>query len=290
MDAHLHWNLIQDITQLFDYPFMVNAFRAGTIVAVTSAVVGWFMVLRRQTFAGHTLAVVGFPGATGAALLGISVTYGFFVFCIAAALIIAVFSETGQGHAAAGAVIGTVQAFALATGFLFVALSPSNVSGAQALLFGSFIGITDGEVVQLLIGAVVVLVAIGFMGRPLLFASVDPEVASARGVRVGVLAVVFLLVLGVSAAEASLIAGSLLVFALLVLPAATAEVLVARPALSLAIAVVIGLVVTWLSLAMSYYNDYPIGFHITSLAFGAYVLAQAWRRLPRLGLLLTRPS
>lgn len=290
MEPHLTWNFVQDVSQLFDYPFMVNAFRAGTIVAITAAVVGWFMVLRRQTFGGHTLATVGFPGAAGAALIGVSVTYGFFAFCIGAALIISAFSHSGRGYNEESAVIGTVQAFALATGFLFVALSHRNVSAVQALLFGSFIGITNAQVVELLVGSAIVLGVVGFMARPLLFASVDPDVAAARGVPVRALGIVFLVVLGVSAAEASQIAGSLLVFALLALPAATAESLVTRPALSLAIAVAVGLIVTWLSLAMSYYNDYPIGFHITSLAFGAYVLAQAWRRLPRLNLRLRSTS
>jgi zinc/manganese transport system permease protein len=283
MNPHLSWDLYRDVAQLFDYPFMVNAYRAGTIVAVTAAVVGWFMVLRRQTFGGHTLAVVGFPGAAGAILIGVSATYGFFAFSICAALVIAVFSQSGR-RGEESAVIGTVQALALAFGFLFVSLSHRNVTGAQALLFGSFIGITNAQVMQLLVGAIIVLAIVGFMGRPLLFASIDPDVAAARGVPVRVLAVVFLLVLAVAAAEASQVTGSLLVFALLVLPAASAEVLVARPALSLLIAVAIALLVTWLGLAMSYYNNYPIGFHITSLAFGAYLLAQAWRRLPRLAL------
>jgi zinc/manganese transport system permease protein len=281
VDPHLSWNLYRDVTQLFDYPFMVNAFRAGTIVAVTAAVIGWFMVLRRQTFAGHSLALVGFPGAAGAILIGVSATYGFFAFSICAALVIAVFSQSGR-RSEETAVIGTVQALALAFGFLFMSLSHRNVTGAQALLFGSFIGITNDQVVQLLVGAIVVLAIVGFMARPLLFASIDPDVAAARGVPVRVLSVVFLLVLAVAAAEASQVTGSLLVFALLVLPAATAELLVTRPGLSLAISMAIALLVTWLGLAMSYYNSYPIGFHITSLAFGAYLLAQAWRRLPRL--------
>jgi zinc/manganese transport system permease protein len=282
MEPHLTWNLYRDVTQLFDYPFMVNAYRAGTIVAVTAATIGWFMVLRRQTFGGHTLAVVGFPGAAGAILIGVSATYGLFTFCICAALVIAAFSQSGRrGYSEESAVIGTVQALALAFGFLFISLSHRNITGAQALLFGSFIGITNDQVIQLLVGSIVVLAIIGFIARPLLFASIDPDVAAARGVPVRLLSVVFLIVLGVAAAEASQVTGSLLVFALLVLPAATSESLVARPGLSLAIAVVIALLVTWIGLALSYYNDYPIGFHITSLAFGAYLLAQAWRRLPR---------
>lgn len=283
MEPHLTWDLVRDVKQLFDYPFMVNAFQAGTIVAVTAAIVGWFMVLRRETFAGHTLAVIGFPGAAGAILLGVSASYGFFTFSIAAALVIALVSRGRRGgYSEESAVIGTVQAFGLSTGFLFLSLTHRNVSGAAGLLFGSFIGISHDQVVQLLIGAGAVLLVLGFVARPLLFASVDPDVAAARRVPVQALGVAFFLILGVAAAEASQVTGSLLVFSLLALPPATAELLVAKPGLCLALAVVIGLLVTWLGLALSYYNDYPIGFHVTSLAFGAYVLAQVWNRARRL--------
>ncbi len=280
---HLTWNLVRDVTQLFDFPFMVNAFRAGTIVAITAALVGWFMVLRRQTFAGHTLALVAFPGASGAILVGVSATYGFFGFTIGAALLIAAFSQPGRrGYSEQSAIIGTVQALALACGFLFVSLSHRNVTGVQALLFGSFVGITKDQVAVLFFGALIVLGALGFIARPLLFASVDPDVAAARGVPVRMLSVLFLLLLGVAAAEASQITGSLLIFALLVLPAATAELLISKPSMSLVAAVIIAVLVTWLGLAMSYYNDYPIGFHVTTIAFAAYLLAQGWQRLPRI--------
>ena len=279
-DPQLTWNLVRDISQLFDYPFMVNAYRAGTMVAVTAAVVGWFMVLRRQTFAGHTLAVVGFPGAAGAVLVGADVTLGYFGFAVAAALVIAAFPAARRGsYSEQSAVVGTVQALALASGFLFISLSHRNVTGIQSLLFGSFIGITNEQVLLVVAGGLMTLLVLAVVARPLLFASIDPDVASSRGVPINVLSVVFLVLLGVAAAEASQITGSLLVFALLVLPAATAEALVIRPAASLALSVSLSLAVTWLGLAFSYYNDYPIGFHVTTIAFAAYVMAQAARRL-----------
>jgi zinc/manganese transport system permease protein len=152
------WNVIADVQELWSFPFMVNAFRAGTIVAVAAAVMGWFMVLRRQTFAGHTLAVVGFPGAAGATLLGVSAIYGYFAFCVAAALVIAVIPRGGQGQFGhESAVTGTVQAFALACGFLFIALYKGFLNGVNALLFGTFLGITNNQVVVLLVVTLVVL-------------------------------------------------------------------------------------------------------------------------------------
>ena len=273
--ANLTWNLGRDLTQLFQFHFMVNAFRAGTAVAIAAAAVGWFMVLRQQTFAGHTLAVVGFPGASGAIWLGVSAGLGYFAFCIATALVIAALPRTpGGGASEESAVIGTVQAFALAAGFLFVSLYGGFLNGVTSLLFGSFLGITDDQVVALAVVAVAAVAALAVVYRPLFFASVDPDVASARGVRARVLSTVFLVVLGVAVAEASQITGALLVFALLVVPAATAQVLTARPGVSFALALVFAVAITWAGLACAYYSPYPVGFWTTTIAFGTYLTAR----------------
>jgi zinc/manganese transport system permease protein len=272
------WNLGTDIRQLFEFDFMVHAFVAGTVVAVVSALVGWFMVLRRQTFAGHTLALVGFPGAAGAAVVGVSSQYGYFGFCVAAALVIAAVPRARQGsYSEESAVIGTTQAFALACGYLFTTLYAGSLSGVNGLLFGSFLGITTAQVWVLVAFGALVVTALAIMGRPLLFASIDPDVAAGRGVPTDLLSVLFLVLLGVAAAEASQITGSLLVFALLVLPPATAQACTARPARSLALAVVLALVVTWGGLTASYFSPYPIGFWVTTFAFGLYLVANAPR-------------
>lgn len=270
--APLTWNLVADVQQLFAFHFMVNAFRAGTIVAVVAAAIGWFMVLRRQAFVGHTFAVVGFPGAAGATWLGVGATWGYFGVCLAAALLFAALPRGGgSSHSQESAVVGTVQAFALACGFLFVSLYRGFLNGVNALLFGSFVGIADSQVLALLVVAAVALVALVVVGRPLLFASIDPDVAAARGVPVRALSVLFLVLLGLTVAEVSQITGTLLVFALLVMPAATAQALTPRPGLGLAATATIALVVTWAGLAAAYYSDYPIGFFVTTFAFAAYV-------------------
>jgi zinc/manganese transport system permease protein len=286
------WNLLTDIQELWSYPFMVNAFRAGTLVAVAAAVMGWFMVLRRQSFAGHTLSVIGFPGAAGATLLGVSAAYGYFAFCLVGALVIAAIPHGRQGsHAHASAVTGTVQAFALACGFLFIALYKGFLNGINSLLFGTFLGITDAQVGTLLIGTVIVLAVLAVLGRPLLFATIDPDVAAARRIPVRALAVAFLVLLGAAVAEASQITGSLLVFALLVMPAATAQALTARPALSLVLAPLIGIAVTWIGLGAAFYTTvYPIGFFVTTIAFACYVLAQLAHRVRRLRIRRTTPA
>jgi zinc/manganese transport system permease protein len=275
------WNAVADVRQLFAYPFMVHAFRAGTIVAVLAGAIGWFMVLRRQSFAGHTLAVVSFPGAAGAILVGLSATVGYFAAAIAAALVIAAVPRTRSGPPTGeeSAVIGTVQAFALACGALFVSLYGGFLNSVTDLLFGTFLGISSTQVLELLGVAVAALVVLGVIARPLFFATLDPDVAAARGVPVRALGVVFLVLLGCAAAEASQITGALLVFSLLVMPAAAAQQLSARPLVSFAVTIALSLLVTWLGLAVAYFSVYPIGFYVSTFGFVAYLAAAGWRWL-----------
>jgi len=282
MDPQLTWNVVADVRQVLEFPFMVNAFRAGTIVAVLTGLVGWFMVLRKQSFAGHTLAVVGFPGAAGAVLIGASAAYGLFTFAVVAALVIALVpSGRAGGFSEGSAVTGTIQAFALACGFLFLSLYGGFLSSVNALLFGSFLGISSPQVLMLLVAAIGALTVLAAIARPLLFASVDADVAAARGVPVRALSVGFLVLLGVAAAAASQITGTLLVFALLVVPAATAQLLTPRPLLSVPLTVLLGVAITWLALFLAYFVEYPVGFFLTTVAFVAYLTAALGRKMVR---------
>ncbi|MGH3182975.1 MAG: metal ABC transporter permease [Acidimicrobiales bacterium] len=275
----LSWDVGADIHQLFSEHFMVNAYRAGTIVAIAAGAVGWFMVLRRQTFAGHTLAVVSFPGAAGAILLGVSATAGYFGAATAAAVVIALVprSPSGQTYAHESAVIGTVQAFALACGALFVSLYGGFLNSLTGLLFGTFLGISDTQVATLLVVAVVVVLVLIVIARPLFFATVDPDVARARGVPVRLVSTAFLVLLGCAAAEVSQITGALLVFALLVMPAAAAQQVTARPGVSFGLTILFGLLIVWLGLGVAYFSIYPVGFFVTTFGFGIFVLAAAVR-------------
>jgi len=262
---------------------MVNAFAAGTIVAIVAGAVGWFMVLRRQSFAGHTLAVVSFPGAAGAIWLGISATAGYFAASIAAAVVIAMVprSGAGRGYSQESAVIGTVQVFALACGVLFVSLYGGFLDSLTGLLFGTFLGISNSQVLILGVVGAGVLVALAVIARPLFFATVDADIAVARGVPTKLLSVLFLLLLGCTAAEVSQITGALLVFALLVMPPAAAQQLSARPGTSFLVTIVFGLLVTWLGLGAAYFSVYPVGFFVTTFGFIAYVAASAWRAISK---------
>ena len=270
---------IVDLRRMLALHFMVNAFRAGTVVAVLAAVVGWLMVLRRQSFAGHTLAVVSFPGAASAIWLGVSATAGYFAGSIAAALVIALVprSVAGRPGGQESAVIGTVQAFALACGALFVSLYGGFLDSITGLLFGSFLGVSDSQVLTLGAVAVAVLAVLAVIGRPLLFATVDGAVAAARGVPTRALSVAFLLVLGCTAAEVSQVTGALLVFALLVMPAAAAQQVTARPVAGLVLAVGFGLAVVWVSLSVAFWSPWPVGFWVSTFGFALYVGAAGGR-------------
>jgi zinc/manganese transport system permease protein len=274
-------DLLSDLQQLTSYPFMVNALEAGTIVAAMAGVVGWFMVIRRQAFAGHTLSVMAFPGAAGALLVGLSAAAGYFLFSGLAALAIGAASgtRTHGNRAHESAVTGAVQALGLACGFMFLSLYKGLLANYESLLFGSFLGITRGQVLALAIVAVVAIGLLGLSGRPLLFASLDEAVARTRGVPVRALGICFLLLLGLAVAETAQITGALLVFALLVAPPATAQLLTARIGPSLVLSVAIGVLVTWVGLALAYFYGYPVGFYITTVAFAAYVIVRLAREL-----------
>lgn len=284
--AGASWDLVSDLRQLTTFPFMVNALRAGAITAIAAGAVGWFMVLRRETFAGHTLSVIAFPGAAAATLAGAPLLAGYYGACALGAVVLARIAG-GATHARAreSAPIGTVQAFALGLGFLFVSLYSGALNDLDALLFGTFLGVTTTQVLVLALVAAAALAVLAAIARPLLFASVDEEVARANGVPVGALSLTFLLVLALAVAATAQIVGALLVFALLVTPAATAQVLTPRPVAGLLLSVALSVAVVWLGLAIAYFTIYPVGFCVTSLSFGAYVLARLarrdWRRIPR---------
>ncbi len=278
--AAFSWDPVSDLEQLTAYPFMVQALEAGAIVAVMAGAVGWFMVLRRQTFAGHTLSVIAFPGAAAATLAGLPLALGYFGACGLGALALALAGrEQRGGLGSESAATGTIQAFGLGLGFLFVGLYGGQLLGLESLLFGTFLGITAGQVQTLLWIAVAALAVLALIARPLLFASVDSAVARAAGVRTGGLALAFLLLLGMAVAATAQITGALLVFALLVTPAATAQELTARPGPGLLLSVALALAVTWLGLAVAFFTPYPAGFWVTTFSFGLYLAVRLGRRL-----------
>lgn len=278
LDSGPSWNLLTDAQDLLRFHFMQNALLAGAIVAVVGGLVGYFMVLRGASFAGHTLANVGFAGAAGATLVGVAPVIGLLTFGALAALGIGALGEqSSRGWSRSDVAIGTILALALGLGLLFERLSTASANYVYAILFGSVLGISDAEVTGIALTAAVTLAVLALIGRPLLFTSVDPEVATARGVPVRLLNYLFLVLLAFAVTEAVQVTGVLLIFALLVTPAATALQITAQPARALALSLIIALLVTWAGLIVAYYTPYPVGFFITTFAFGLYLLARAIR-------------
>jgi zinc/manganese transport system permease protein len=272
----LTFDLAHDVSEVLEFHFMVNALLGGSVVAVMAGLVGWLMVVRREAFAGHTLSMMAFPGASGAVLIGIAPAWGYFTLCAAGAAGIARLTSVRRDRwGEQSAAIGIVQASALAAGFLFVSLNGGVLGDLENLLFGNLLAISDAQVLTLAAVAAASVALLAAFGRRLLFASVDPDVAAARGLPVRGLSNAFLLALALAVAATSLITGPLLVFALLVAPAAAAQTLTARPLAGLALTVVLALAIAWLGLGIAYFSIYPAGFWISSLAFATYLLARA---------------
>ena len=270
------WDIVADVQLLLQFHFMQNAFVAGTLVALLAGAAGYFVVLRGQSFAAHMLSQVGFPGAAAAVLVHISPVFGLIVFCVAAALGIGwVGRNLDSGHRAESAAVGSILAFSLGLGLLFFRLYAGSAAGIYSFLFGTILGISDRDVRLTLVVALLGLGALAVFGRPLIFATVDPYVAEARGVRVPLLSIGFLVVLALAVAITVQIVGTLLIFALLVAPGASALQLTARPGRALALSIVLSLAFTWLGLSLAYFSDRPVGFLITTLAFATYVVIRA---------------
>jgi zinc/manganese transport system permease protein len=264
--------------EFLQYDFMQNAFLAGTIVAVVAACVGYFVVLRQVTFAGHALSHIGFSGAAGAVLIGIDPIWGLLAFTLAAALAMGLLGDRLEGRDVA---IGIVLAFALGLGILFLQLYTAYASEAFSILFGSIMGISHAEVLTSLIIGLIVLAGLIVIFRPLLFMSVNPIAAEAGGVPVRALSALFLLIVALTVSVSVQVVGVLLIFALLIAPPATAMYLSIRVYRALAIAVVLAVLETWFGLIMAYYTNYSVSFFIATAAVVLYLLARlmAWRGL-----------
>lgn len=248
--------------ELLQHDFVQNAFLAGTLIAILSALVGYFVVLRGQSFACEALSHIGFAGATGAALLGVSSLVGMFLFTFLAAIGMGALGKRLRGR---DIEVSMLLSFVLGVGVLFLSLYTRQASEAVGILFGSILSVTHLDVIITLVGGLLTMALLIFLYRPLLFASIDPEVAEARGIPVQKLSVLFLLLMALSVSEAIKVVGVLLVFALLVVPAAAAEHLTHRPLAALLLGVLISLVCTWGGLALAFVGHWPVSFYIVSL-------------------------
>ena len=253
--------------------YLLNAWIVAGIVAVVAAVVGFFVVLRGSTFVAHAVPQSAFAGAAGAGLLGAGTLLGLGVFSLGAALGIGWLGRRGRHDV----VTALAVAMLLGTGSLFLSWSTEYAPEIYALLFGEVLGVSGDEIgVTALLGALC-LVAVAVLYRPLLLASVAPEVAAARGMRVHRLETAFLVVVALAGTTAVPVVGALLMFSLMVGPSAAARCLTSRPLRAMALAVVIALGCVWGAIAASYQTDWPIGCYVATFAGGSYLLAQLLR-------------
>jgi zinc/manganese transport system permease protein len=272
------WNLFDDLAALFHYEFMVHAFQAGTIVAIVAGAIGYFVVLRASAFAAHALSHIGFAGATGAVVLGLSPVFGLLAFTLASGVTIGALGNRLRGR---DVTIGIVLAWTLGLGVLFLSLYRGYATEAYALLFGEILGISATDVAVTLIAGTVTVAALIAIYRPLLFSSVDADLASAKGVPVTALSIAFMAILAVAVTEAVQVVGVLLIFALIVTPAAIAVRFTSRPMVAIMAGVGLALAFTWAGLTIAYYSPHPVSFFITSLAFATYVAVRLFEPLQR---------
>ena len=256
------------------YEFMQNAFAATGMVAIVAGLVGYFLVLRGQTFAGHALSHIGFAGATGAGLIGLAPIWGLLAFALAAGIGMGLIGERLSRRDVA---IGVVLAFALGLGLLFLHHYTTFATQATAILFGNVLAVSRPMLAILAVLGLVTLGALGVIMRPLIFATLQPELAEAKGVPLRLVSTAFLAVVAIAVAECAQIVGVLLVFALMVGPPAAAQLLARRLSTGLLLAAAFAIAVAWLGIAIAFYTDWPASFCIAALSaalfFGSLILS-----------------
>jgi zinc/manganese transport system permease protein len=260
-------------TQLLAQHFVHTALWAGAVVAVVSGVIGVFVVTRGMSFAVHAISELGFTGAAGALVVGLDPVIGVLGGSLLVGLVLGLLSLRGRERDSA---IGAVLAFGLGIGVLFLSLYQGYATEATNLLFGSIVGVSDSQLLTLAIVAAIVLVGVAVLYRPLLFSSVDPEIAAARGVPLRALSVGIFLLLALTTAEAIQVVGVLLVLTLVITPAAAAQYLTRRPGFAVLLSVAIALVSTEGGILLSLLKPWPTSFFITTISFTAYLGARAY--------------
>jgi zinc/manganese transport system permease protein len=253
--------------------FVHNALVAGAVVSIVAGAIGVFVVTRGLSFAVHAISELGFTGAAGALVIGLDPVIGMIGGSLVVGLALGLLSLRGRERDSA---IGAVLAFGLGIGVLFLSLYQGYATEATNLLFGSIVGVDDRQLLALVLVALVVIAGLSVLYRPLVFSSVDPDVAAARGVPLRALSVAIFLLLALTTAEAIQVVGVLLVLTLVITPAAAAQRLTVRPGRMLVLSIVIALLATEGGILLSLVKSWPTSFFISSLSFAAYLFARIW--------------
>jgi zinc/manganese transport system permease protein len=271
------------VREILSYDFMQHAFIAGTFIALAAGLVGYFVVLRNEVFTSDALGHVAFTGGLGALLANLQLLVGVFGSTVAVALGMGTLGGRARGRDVA---IGTVFAWVLGVGVLFLSLYTTSKSAGGSgvagisILFGSILGLQQPQTAISALAGIATSFVLLVIARPLMFASVDPDVAAARGVPIRLVTVIFLILVGTTVAEAVQAVGALLILGLMVTPAAIAQRLTSRPYVALLLSGVLAVLFVWLGLGLAFYISYPASFFITALAFATYLGSLLATRLP----------
>lgn len=263
--------MVHIVTEILSYDFMRNAFMAGTIAAILAGIVGYFVVIRHLAFAGHALGHIGFAGATGAVLIGIMPILGQLCLTVLAAAGMGLFGERINKSDIA---IGIMLAFSLGLGTLFLHFYTAYAGQATAILFGDLLGVSQQAIKLIMILTVLSIVALSIIARPLLFTSLEPELAEAKGISLPLISIFNLIIIAVAVTIASQVVGVLLVFTLLIGPAAIAQQWTRYFWSGLILSTVIAIITVWLGIILAWVTDWPISFWISAIIFVVYILSQ----------------
>lgn len=260
--------IIQAIHDLFGYAFMRHAFMAGTLAAIVSSIIGYFVVLRSQNFASHALSHIGFAGAAAAGLVGLAPATGQLALTVLAAICM---GGLGEKASKSDVAIGITLAFALGLGVLFLYFYANFAGRAMSILFGDLLGVSTSLLKAMLFYSFISLAGIILIARPLLFSTLEPELAEAKGVSLRLVSIIFLILVAIAITEASQVVGILLVFTLLIGPAASALCCTHRFWSGIGLSILIGVAIVWLGIILTYLTNWPASFWISALSFASYI-------------------
>ncbi len=260
------------------YDFVQNAFLAGSLAAILGSTVGYFVMVRRVGFAAHALAHIGFAGATGALLLGLTPIEGMLLMNFLAGGMMGI---SGNKIERSELSIGMVLAVSLGLGTLFLSIYQGFSGETTTLLFGNIFGISQAQVLQMVLLALLSLSFLSFIARPLLFLSIQPQLAQARGLSLTFFSTIFMMLLAVSVALVSQVVGTLLVFTLLIAPAGIAMRWCHSFWRSLFFSCTLSLLAVWSGIFLACFTNKPPSFWITAFLFVVYVITELILRMKR---------
>ncbi|MBM7616863.1 zinc/manganese transport system permease protein [Weissella uvarum] len=255
---------------MLNYSFMQNAFVVGTLIAIVSGFIGVFVVARHMSFLAHTLSEIGFAGASFGLFMGWSPLIGMLMFTILASTTI---GELGMREGRSESLISAVSAVAIGLGIAFLALSQKNASAATGILFGSIFSISQQNVLQVVILAVIVLAVGLFFYRQLRHFAFDYNTAIYSLPHVLLIEVLFLVLMAMTVAISSQVVGSLLIFILITLPASAAMRWGRTVWQMIGLAIAFGIFGVWSALALSYWTNVPVSFYIAIIEAGIYFIS-----------------